>query len=102
MLRTLAKPSLNIDLALRIPPECLVPRDALNHRYLDKRALYAGHLAKAALDKERGEVGKLVDKVEVSCVRLSSVKLCGVVDKFMLVWCPVGIQLLEATFCLTT
>lgn len=65
LLRSLAKPSLNVDLALRIPSECIVARDSLNHRYLDKRALYAGHIAKAAMDSE-GPVGKLVDKVEVS------------------------------------
>ena len=53
-----------MDLSLRMPSSCLVPRDALNHRYLDKRALYAGHLAAAAMDKE-GRLGKLVDKVEV-------------------------------------
>lgn len=64
LLRSLAKPSLNVDLALRIPSECLVSRDSLNHRYLDKRALYAGHLATIAMDSE-GPFGKLVDKVEV-------------------------------------
>lgn len=64
LLRSLAKPSLNVDLALRMPSECIVSRDSLNHRYLDKRALYAGHLAKAAMDAG-GSLGKLVDKVEV-------------------------------------
>lgn len=64
LLRSLAKPSLNVDLALRMPSECIVSRDSLNHRYLDKRALYAGHLAKAAMDSA-GSLGKLVDKVEV-------------------------------------
>lgn len=64
LLRALAKPSLNVDLALRMPSECLVSRDSLNHRYLDKRALYAGHLAASAMDTER-PLGKLVDKVEV-------------------------------------
>lgn len=64
LLRALAKPSLNVDLALRMPSECLVARDSLNHRYLDKRALYAGHLAATAMDTE-GPLGKLVDKVEV-------------------------------------
>ncbi|CAM9137865.1 unnamed protein product, partial [Hapterophycus canaliculatus] len=62
LLRSLAKPSLNIDLALRIPSECIVSRDSLNHRYLDKRALYAGYIAKAAMDNE-GPLGKLVDKL---------------------------------------
>lgn len=60
----MAKPSLNVDLALRMPSECLVSRDSLNHRYLDKRALFAGHLAATAMDSE-GSLGKLVDKVEV-------------------------------------
>lgn len=64
LLRSLAKPSLNVDLALRMPSECLVSRDSLNHRYLDKRALYAGHLTTTAMDAE-GPLGKLVDKVEV-------------------------------------
>ncbi len=47
-----------------MPSECLVSRDSLNHRYLDKRALYAGHLAATAMDPE-GPLGKLVHKVEV-------------------------------------
>lgn len=64
LLRALAKPSLNVDLALRMPSECLVSRDSLNHRYLDKRALYAAHLATTAMDTD-GSLGKLVDKVEV-------------------------------------
>ena len=64
LLRSLVKPSLNVDLALRIPLECVVPRDALNYRYLDKRALYAGHLAAAAMDPDSA-LGKMVDKVEV-------------------------------------
>lgn len=75
LLRSLAKPSLNVDLALRMPSECLVPRDSLNHRYLDKRALYAGQLATAAMNAE-GRLGKLVDKVEVSALRC-----CGVWGK---------------------
>ena len=66
LLRALAKPSLNVDLALRMPSECLVSRDSLNHRYLDKRALYTGHLAATAMDAE-GSLGKLVDNVEVWC-----------------------------------
>lgn len=64
MLRCLVQPSLHIDLAVHIPAECLVPRDSLNHRYLDKRALYAGQIAKEALDKAGG-VGRLVERVEV-------------------------------------
>lgn len=64
LLRALSKPSLNVDLYLRIPSSSLVPRDSLNHRYLDKRALYAGHLAAAAMDKKR-RLGTLVGKVEV-------------------------------------
>lgn len=70
LLRALAKPSLNVDLALQIPSGCLVPRDSLNHRYLDKRALYAGHLAAAAMDA-KGPLGKLVDKVEVRWTKVS-------------------------------
>eukprot|EP00903_Cladosiphon_okamuranus_P015535 g14342.t1 len=68
LLRALAKPSLNVDLALRMPSECLVSRDSLNHRYLDKRALYAAHLAATAMDTERS-LGKLVDKVELSYLK---------------------------------
>ncbi|CAN0213761.1 unnamed protein product, partial [Ectocarpus sp. 12 AP-2014] len=68
LLRSLAKPSLNVDLALRMPSECIVSRDSLNHRYLDKRALYAGHLAKTAMDAA-GSLGKLVDKVELSYLK---------------------------------
>eukprot|EP00904_Undaria_pinnatifida_P007744 jgi/Undpi1/409/HiC_scaffold_1.g00405.m1 len=65
LLRSLAKPSLNVDLALRIPSECIVPRDSLNYRYLDKRALYAGHLAAAAMQPDSA-LAKMVDKVELS------------------------------------
>lgn len=71
LLQALVRPSLNIDLALRIPDECLTARDSLNHRYLDKRALYVGHLVKEALDKS-GRIGRLVDKAEV---RLSTASL---------------------------
>eukprot|EP00752_Nemacystus_decipiens_P010134 g9031.t1 len=68
LLRALTKPSLNVDLALCMPSECLVARDSLNHRYLDKRALYAGHLAATAMDA-KGSLGKLVDKVELSYLK---------------------------------
>ena len=64
LLRSLVKPSLNVDLALRMPSGCIVPRDSLNYRYLDKRALYAGHLAAAAMEPD-SSLGKMVDKVEV-------------------------------------
>ncbi|CAM9241740.1 unnamed protein product, partial [Discosporangium mesarthrocarpum] len=63
LLKALARPSLNVDITLRIPDGCLVPRDSLNHRYLDKRTLFAGHIAKVALDRG-GAVGRLVDRVE--------------------------------------
>lgn len=66
LLRTLVRPSLNIDLALRIPSECLGARDSLNHRYFDKRALYAGHLARA-FGAQGSTLATMVDNVEVSC-----------------------------------
>ncbi|KAG5179919.1 Nrap protein-domain-containing protein [Tribonema minus] len=45
LLQALVKPSLNIDVALALPPACLHPRDFVSHRYFDKRALYVGHIA---------------------------------------------------------
>eukprot|EP00656_Telonema_subtile_P030086 TRINITY_DN33114_c0_g1_i4.p1 TRINITY_DN33114_c0_g1~~TRINITY_DN33114_c0_g1_i4.p1 ORF type:complete len:834 (-),score=273.64 TRINITY_DN33114_c0_g1_i4:121-2622(-) len=43
--RTLAKPALSVDLAVQMPSECFHPKDFLNYRYADKRALYLSHLA---------------------------------------------------------
>ena len=45
LLRTLARPCLNVDLALYIPGACFHEKDFLDHRYTDKRLLYLTHLA---------------------------------------------------------
>uniref|UniRef100_A0A7S4BKK4 Nucleolar protein 6 n=1 Tax=Chrysotila carterae TaxID=13221 RepID=A0A7S4BKK4_CHRCT len=45
LLRTCVRPSLNIDLAITIPPSCLLQKDYLDYRYTDKRMLYIAHLA---------------------------------------------------------
>lgn len=57
LLQTVTKPILNVDVAVEIPKvlkhfplilqTCLKDRDIKNYRYLDKRALYLGVLAKA-------------------------------------------------------
>lgn len=39
-LKTVAKPFLNVDLAVRMPKECFFEKDILNHRYHAKRCLY--------------------------------------------------------------
>ena len=49
LLRTLARPCLNVDLAVTMPRACLVPKDYLNHRYTAKRALYLGVISAAVL-----------------------------------------------------
>ena len=47
LLRTAARPALNLDLALEIPGACLLSKDYLDGRYDDKRLLYLSHLADA-------------------------------------------------------
>ena len=44
LLRTAARPALNVDLAVQIPSACLLEKDYLDHRYADKRQLYLAHL----------------------------------------------------------
>jgi U3 small nucleolar RNA-associated protein 22 len=45
LLRTIVKPSMNIDIAVEMPASCFHPKDFMNHKYFDKRALYVGHMA---------------------------------------------------------
>ncbi len=40
LLRTAARPVLNVDVALEMPASCLGAKDYLNYRYLEKRACY--------------------------------------------------------------
>ncbi len=40
LLRTAARPVLNVDVALEMPAACLGAKDYLNYRYLEKRACY--------------------------------------------------------------
>jgi len=48
MLRTLARPQLNVDLAVEMPASCFREKDIRDHKYHIKRALYLEHLAKKA------------------------------------------------------
>eukprot|EP00953_Heterococcus_sp_UTEX-ZZ885_P032787 17102-Heterococcus_DN1.PRE.2 len=45
LLKTIVKPSMNIDIAVEMPASCFHPKDFMNHKYFDKRALYVGHMA---------------------------------------------------------
>jgi len=47
LLRTLCQPHLNVDVAVQMPSECFHPRDFLNYRYFDRRAMYLSVLAKS-------------------------------------------------------
>lgn len=47
LLRTMAQPSLNVDLAVQMPSQCFHPRDFLNYRYADRRAMYLAVLAES-------------------------------------------------------
>ena len=60
LIRTVARPSLNIDMAVQIPTSCLREKDYLDHRYVDKRLLYVAHLAAALRDAGVGEAASLV------------------------------------------
>jgi hypothetical protein len=57
LLRSGIKAELNLDIAVQIPSECFYPKDYLNHRYMDKRALYLSVLAKAL--SEHPELGSV-------------------------------------------
>ncbi|GBG25377.1 Nucleolar protein 6 [Hondaea fermentalgiana] len=52
LLGTVTKPSRTVDLAIRMPADCFKRKDYLNHRYLDKRRLYLGVLAKSLAKKK--------------------------------------------------
>ncbi|XP_007948870.2 nucleolar protein 6 [Orycteropus afer afer] len=45
LLDTCIRPDINVDMALIMPREILQDKDALNHRYFRKRALFLAHLA---------------------------------------------------------
>ena len=45
LLRSVAKPTQNVDLAVEIPSETLEVKDQLNYRYLHKRAYYLGSVS---------------------------------------------------------
>ena len=47
LLRSIAKPRVNIDLAVFIPSSVFVPKDLRDHRYTDKRNLYLKTMAKS-------------------------------------------------------
>lgn len=46
LLKTVAKPCRNVDLAVEMPAECFQPKDHLNYRYWHKRAYYLATLAR--------------------------------------------------------
>jgi U3 small nucleolar RNA-associated protein 22 len=64
LLRTVTKPNLNVDVAVQIPKDCLLPRDHLNYRYFDKRSLYLSVLA-TELQKHK----HLFGRITFSCFR---------------------------------
>ena len=60
LLRTVARPALNLDMTVQIPAACLQEKDYLDNRYVDKRLLYLAHLgaslrAAAAAGREIGK-----------------------------------------------
>lgn len=67
LLRTVARPSLNIDVAVRIPQASLLHKDYLDHRYADKRMLYLGYLGgqllKACAGGKKGDARRRVSFV---------------------------------------
>ncbi|CAM9356162.1 unnamed protein product [Chrysoparadoxa australica] len=73
LLRTLVKPSLNIDLAVALPSRCFLSKDYLNHRYFDKRALWVGHIA---LQFTRGKLAHLVSDVRIMSFKGDPRKPC--------------------------
>ena len=74
LLRTMAQPSLSVDLAVQMPSQCFHPRDFLNYRYADRRAMYLAVLARSLQDSD------LVKDVTVE-------GFCGDVGKPVLVSC---------------
>ena len=58
LLRTVARPSLNIDLTVQIPAACLNEKDYLDNRYVDKRLLYLAHLG--AMLRAAAAAGKVL------------------------------------------
>lgn len=49
LLRTCARPVLNVDVVLSMPASCLLRTDHINYHYHDKRALYLGAVARAVM-----------------------------------------------------
>lgn len=68
LLRTVARPALNVDVAIQIPQACLLHKDYLDHRYVDKRMLYLAHLGAQLL--RAAEAGGDVTAREVGLVWL--------------------------------
>ena len=51
LLQSAAEPVRNIDVALQMPPDCLLPKDHLNYRYLEKRVCYLDVIAQYLSNK---------------------------------------------------
>ena len=77
LLRSVCRPSCNIDLAVEMPVSCFVAKDFLDRRYADKRALYLGVLARVlescecvesvALGSFRGDASKPILLLKPAC-----------------------------------
>ena len=90
LLRTLARPALNLDLAAEMPAACFAPRDVKNHRYGDKRALYLAVLSAAlagapgvervGLLGHRGDTSKPVLSVRLAGLPFLDVRVHAVVS----------------------
>ena len=71
LLRTVARPALNLDITVQIPAACLLEKDYLDNRYVDKRLLYLAHLgATLRAAAAAGKVGGVV--LEPSSIKFAS------------------------------
>ena len=89
--RTVTKPALGVDLAIQMPASCFHPKDFLNYRYADKRALYLSHLAQhLAQDPQFGEMsiegfcGDTTKPVLVLTAVSKQMKMSKVASKFVI------------------
>ena len=71
LLRTVARPALNLDMTVQIPAACLQEKDYLDNRYVDKRLLYLAHLgASLRAAAAAGKVGGVV--LDPSSIKFAS------------------------------
>eukprot|EP00953_Heterococcus_sp_UTEX-ZZ885_P004313 2836-Heterococcus_DN1.PRE.1 len=75
LLKTIVKPSMNIDIAVEMPASCFHPKDFMNHKYFDKRALYVGHMAQQLNAKvQQGSLS--LASMQIADFKGDSRKLC--------------------------